>query len=186
MRGRVHPGWEWEWSPTFSSLNLCSSPNCFRSAACHASNVKWSGSCNRDRRGVADRRPLGRGPIFFLVDGIKWILAYPSLRSKASEDDKSNFSPTGLGEPTLAADPACGGECGVCRLQLGLTRSQRKSTKEKSKGSQRWVPQPAPACRGVSRLRPGILLANAHQGPCYDPRLKQPIRQSKHSLRREP
>jgi hypothetical protein len=67
------------WPPTFSSLNFCSSPNCFRSAACHTSNVKCSGLCNRDRRAAADFRPLCRRSIFFLPDGILWILAYPSL-----------------------------------------------------------------------------------------------------------
>ena len=34
------------------------------------------------------------------------------------------------------------------------------------------MPQPAPASRGVSRLRPGILLGKAHQVPCYNPRSK--------------
>ena len=34
------------------------------------------------------------------------------------------------------------------------------------------MPQPAPACRGVSRLRPGIFLGEARQVPFYDPRLK--------------
>ena len=42
-----------------------------------------------------------------------------------------------------------------------------------SLGERGWVPQPAPACRGVSRLRPGILLAKAHQVPCHNPRSKQ-------------
>jgi hypothetical protein len=35
-----------------------------------------------------------------------------------------------------------------------------------SLGEKGWVPQ-------VSRLRPGILLAKAHQVPCHNPRSKQ-------------
>jgi hypothetical protein len=31
------------------------------------------------------------------------------------------------------------------------------------------MPQPAPARRGVSHLRPGILLVNDHPIPCYNP-----------------
>jgi hypothetical protein len=44
-----------------------------------------------------------------------------------------------------------------------------------------WVPQPAPACRGVSLLKPGILLANADFIPSNtqvnpsDPREREPV-----------
>ncbi len=46
-------------------------------------------------------------------------------------------------------------------------RESVKSPTTRRLFTRRWVPQPAPACRGVSRLRPGILLVEANFIPCH-------------------